>query len=97
MTMTSEPLLRFTSHVEGRNATVEVYPDRIEWSRTSMVLRRKETNTIPIRQIQGVTTRRSSFLYTAVKVTTGGDAVEFHVSKSQAAEARELITKLVTK
>ncbi|MDR2256962.1 MAG: hypothetical protein LBE25_13360 [Arthrobacter sp.] len=27
------PLLQFTSHVGGKNATVSVFPDRIEWSK----------------------------------------------------------------
>jgi hypothetical protein len=31
--MNDEPLARFTSHIEGRNAQVSVYPDRIEWIR----------------------------------------------------------------
>jgi hypothetical protein len=27
----SEPLMEFSSHIEGRNAKVAVYEDRIEW------------------------------------------------------------------
>lgn len=26
-------LLKFTSHIDGKNATVEIWPDRIEWER----------------------------------------------------------------
>jgi hypothetical protein len=29
----SQPLLRFKSHTEGKNANVEIYTDRIEWER----------------------------------------------------------------
>jgi hypothetical protein len=28
---TDDLLLKFTSHIEGKNATVSVYPDRVEW------------------------------------------------------------------
>ncbi|MEU6666849.1 SHOCT domain-containing protein [Streptomyces sp. NPDC046727] len=31
--MHSAPLMTFKSHIEGRNADVAIYPDRIEWSR----------------------------------------------------------------
>lgn len=31
----SGPLMEFTSHVEGRNAKVAIYDDRIEWGRSS--------------------------------------------------------------
>jgi hypothetical protein len=30
----SGPLMEFTSHIEGRNAKVAIYEDRIEWGRT---------------------------------------------------------------
>lgn len=28
-----EPLLQFKSHIAGKNATVTIFPDRVEWSR----------------------------------------------------------------
>jgi len=31
----SEPLMGFTSHIEGRNAKVAIYEDHIEWARSS--------------------------------------------------------------
>ena len=57
--------------------------------------KRKDTNMIPIRQIQGVTTHRAGLRYTVVKVATAADTVEFHVSKAQAEEAKALITQLM--
>ena len=53
----SEPLMEFTSHIEGRNAKVAIYDDRIEWGRQRITLsgRRLDTNMVPVRQIQGVT------------------------------------------
>jgi hypothetical protein len=79
--------MEFTSHIEGRNAKVAIYEDRIEWGRsgwrpaggaTAAVLtggaslllpgKRRDTNMIPIRQIQGVTTHRAGLRFAVVKV-----------------------------
>jgi hypothetical protein len=57
--------------------------------------KRRDTNMIPIRQIQGVTTHRAGLWYTVVKVATAADTVEFHVSKPQAEAAKTLITRLM--
>ena len=77
----SEPLMEFTSHIEGRNAKVAIYDDRIEWGRQRITLsgRRLDTNMVPVRQIQGVTTHRAGMLYTVVKVATAADTIEFRV------------------
>ena len=110
----SEPLMEFTSHIEGRNAKVAIYEDRIEWGRsswhapggaTAAVLtggmslafsgKRKDTNLVPIRQIQGVTTHRAGLRFTVVKVATAADIVEFHVTKPQAEEIKATITRLM--
>ncbi len=110
----SGPLMEFTSHIEGRNATVAIYQDRIEWGRsswhapggaTAAVLtgglslalsgKRRDTNMIPIRQIQGVTMHRAGLRYTVVKVATAADVMEFHVAKAQAEEVKATITRLM--
>ena len=56
---------------------------------------RRETNMIPIRQIQGVTTHRAGMRFTVVKVATSADMVEFHVSRNQAEEIKATITRLM--
>lgn len=33
--MNDQPLMKFDSHIAGKNAMVRVYPDRIEWGKTS--------------------------------------------------------------
>ena len=93
----SGPLMEFTSHIEGRNAKVAIYDDRIEWGRERITLtgRRRDTNTIPVRQIQGVTTHRAGMLYTVVKVATAADTIEFRVTKAQAGEIKATITRLM--
>src|SRR6266536_2546379 len=93
----SGPLMEFTSHIEGRNAKVAIYDDRIGWGRQRITLsgKRLDTNMVPIRQIQGVTTHRAGMLYTVVKVATAADTIEFRVTKPQAGEIKDTITRLM--
>ena len=37
MTSPNSPISEFTSHIDGRNATVSIYPDRIEWRKKSLL------------------------------------------------------------
>jgi hypothetical protein len=86
------PLLTFQSHIEGKNATVEVWPDRIEWDKKGeisalklgMGRKRGSHETLMARQITSVASERSGMLNTAVIVRTGGGQVEFRVSKGDA-------------
>lgn len=93
----SGPLMEFTSHIEGHNAKVAIYEDRIEWGRQRITLsgKRLDTNMVPIRQIQGVTTHRAGMLYTVVKVATAADTIEFRVTKPQAEEIKATLTRLI--
>jgi Short C-terminal domain len=109
--MPDEPQMTFTSYIAGNSAGVAIYPDRIEWGRrglkggvTGLVLSsglpvlagtRKNTNMIPIRMIQGVTTHRAGFSYTTVKVATAGGVTEFRVTKAQAEQVRQLLLQLM--
>jgi Short C-terminal domain len=93
----SEPLMEFMSHIEGRNAKVAIYDDRIEWGRQrfTMTGTRRDTNMVPVRQIQGVTTHRAGMLYTVVKVATSADVIEMRVSKAQAGQIKAILTRLM--
>lgn len=112
--MADAPLMQFTSHIEGKNAQVAIYPDRIEWSRkglkvpggaTGAVLSagltllatssRKDSNIIPIRQIQGITTHRSGLSYTTVRVATAGDVTEFRVTKRESEQVKATLLQLM--
>ena len=55
---------------------------------------RRNSNMIPIRQIQGVTTKRSG-LQTAVKVATAADVIEMRVSKAEAEQIKATLTRLM--
>ena len=52
-------------------------------------------NMIPIRMVQGVTTHCEGLRFTAVKVTTAGDSIEFHVSRNDAANIKETLINLM--
>jgi Short C-terminal domain len=112
--MDEAPLMQFTSHIDGKNAKVSIYSDRIEWGRTGLKVpggaagavltggltlmatsRRKDSNMIPIRQIQGVTTHKAGLSYTTVRVTTAGDAVAFRVTKREAEQVKSTILRLM--
>ena len=56
---------------------------------------RRDTNMVPVRQIQGVTTHRAGMLYTTVKVATGADVIEMRVTKAQAGEIKATLTRLM--
>jgi len=113
--MNSAALMQFTSHIEGKNAKVFIYPDRIEWSRTGLNVPggaagalltggltllatsgRKDTNMIPIKQIQGVSTHKAGLSYTTVHVATAGDTVAFRVSKREAEQVRSTLLRLMS-
>lgn len=57
--MTDSPIYQFTSHIEGKNAVIRVYPDRVEWERPRGVSGAKVT--------AGIMTAGLSMLATGVK------------------------------
>ena len=110
--MTGEPLLQFKSHVEGKNADVTIWPDRIEWAQLGKVTMTRltaaavtggkvgmrkgsDTNVLPIRAVQGVSTHRAGIGYTTVEVVSAGDRVGFRISKDLADQVKETILMLM--
>lgn len=57
--MTDTPLYKFTSHIDGKNAIIRVYADRVEWERPRGVSGAKVT--------AGIMTAGLSVLATGVK------------------------------
>jgi hypothetical protein len=86
-------LMAFKSHIEGRNALVTVWPDRIEWSRKPLLSFRHDTNTIMVRMITGIRSHKASLGYTTVEIASGTSTVAMRVTKSQASELRRVITE----
>lgn len=109
--MADVPLMQFTSHIEGKNAKVAIYPDRIEWSRTkaaggataavltmgvSLAARRKDTSMILVRAIQGITTHKAGLGHTTVRVTAGGSKTEFRVTKREGEQVKATLLRLMS-
>jgi len=57
---------------------------------------RRDTNMIPVQQIQGVSTHRAGLSYTTVRVATAGDVTEFRVSKSDAEKVKATLLHLMS-
>ena len=106
--MSEKPLYEFTSHVDGKNAKVQIWPDRIEWTRSALSavkvmtgigfingFRNKDTDMIPIKQVTSVTSKKGLGMNTVVHVHTAGGGVEFRVSHSEATKARETLNRLI--
>lgn len=83
-------VMAFRSHIEGKNADVIVWPDRVEWIRTRFG-GRADTNTISLKAITGVKTHKSTLTYTEVEVQAGASTVTMRVPKAQAAELRRVL------
>jgi len=54
-----------------------------------------DTNVIPIKAIQGVTTHKGGIGYTTVEVATSGDRVSFRVSKGEAEQVKDAVLRLM--
>lgn len=107
----SAPLHTFTSHISGKNATVHIYPDRIEWERLKersgalvvatgglslLTKRRKDgTEMIPVKNISSVATKRDGMLNTIVTVITSGNTIDFRVSHAEAQQVRDVLNRLI--
>ena len=106
-------LMSFTSHIDGKNAKVELHGDRIEWTRGGLSagkmtaaaltlgasalatgISNKTTNTLMLRQVQGVTTKKG-MLNTVVTVSAGAASVSFNCSHSEAAEFKRQVLALL--
>ena len=88
--------MAFESHISGKNAHVTIWPDRVEWRRGGGLFRDKQTNAIPTRTIQSVTTQEDGGHTKVIIRTAGGEPVAMRVSHGKADKIRELIMQLVT-
>lgn len=106
--MSEKPLFEFTSHVDGKNARVQIWPDRIEWTRSTVSALKvatgvgfltgftnKDTNMVPMRQVTSVASKKGLGVNTVVTVHTASGALDFRVSHKEAAKAREVLNQLL--
>lgn len=111
------PLLEFTSHIDGKNAKVQVWADRVEWNWRGLmgagakaglavmtlgvsyaatgVGRKQASETIPIKSIMSVTTKKGKGLQTIVQVITSGNTLDMRISHKEAELVRSTINQLI--
>lgn len=103
-------LMTFTSHIAGKNATVEIHQDRIEWEQqgritatralggallTGSLRKGGSTEMIPIRQITSITTKKDGLRNYAVSIVTPGNTIDMRVSKDEAEQIKATVTRLM--
>ncbi|WP_244857721.1 SHOCT domain-containing protein [Agromyces archimandritae] len=111
------PVLELVSHIEGKNAKVRLWDDRIEWERPRGLSAGKLTagvmtggasllvtgvkggkdryETVLLKHVTNVSSRKDGLMYYAVEVQTSTGAVAntitFRVSKDEAAQFRSAV------
>lgn len=77
--------MEMDSHVEGRNAKVRLFPDRLVWTREALFSNRADTNMILLRQVANVSSFRDGMLFDRVDVATsaGASQVSFRVVRDE--------------
>lgn len=88
-------LARFKSKIEGKNADVAIYVDRLEWAQAGMLGGRKGAHVIPIKSISSVTTKKDGFTNTKVTAITTGSTIDFRVSHADAEMVKNTLTSLI--
>lgn len=103
--------MTFTSHIAGKNATVAIHSDRIEWERQGRVSATRvltgaalitgarkggSTEMIPVRAISSVTTRKDGMLNYAVSIIASGNTIDMRVSKAEAEQIKATLIRLMS-
>lgn len=111
------PLLKFTSHIDGKNAKVQIWVDRVEWNwqgwmgtgakaglavmtvgisyAATGVTRKKASETIPLKSITSVTTKKGKGLQTVLQVITSGNTIDMRISHREAEVVRTTLNQLI--
>lgn len=94
-----QPLLVVTSHDEGKNAKVMVWPDRIERikAKSMMSLSRanQDTEVIPIRAVSSVQAKKDGMMWTNVTVFASGNNINFRIRHQEAQAFKNVVMDLV--
>jgi hypothetical protein len=108
--MTDTAVHEFTSHIQGKNAKVRIFPTHIEWEKPQarslgatlatgglnyLAKRGIETEMIPMKSISSVTTKKDGFSNTLVQVITSGNTIDFRVSHAEAKQVRDTLQRLI--
>lgn len=114
--METNSLYHFKSHIEGKNADVNIFVDRIEWFREGGMSKAKAlgamatgglslaatgirhkggSEMIPVKSMTSVLTERDGLRFWKVTVTASGNSVDFRCDKSEAEQAKSVLTQLM--
>lgn len=93
----SEVLVEALSREDGKNSTVRVYRDRIEWlkaqSISSLPRPKDDPPVIPLHTVTSVKARRDGPLFSKVLVRTDRKTIVFRMATAQAVEVRDAIAQ----
>jgi len=96
---TSEIVLEAMSREDGKNSTVRVYRDRIEWlkekSISSLPRPKSDPPVIPLSTVTSVKARTDGPLFSKVILRTTRYTIVFRMHSPQAVEVRDAIAQLL--
>ncbi len=88
-------LVEALSREDGKNSTVRVYPDRIEWikevSISSVPRTKSDPPVIPMGSVAGVKAKKDGPLFSKVILRTAAGPIVFRMYHPQALEVRDAI------
>jgi len=95
----SDLVIEALSREDGKNSTVRVYPDRIEWEKevsiSSLPRRKNDPPLIPMHVVASVKVRKDGPMFSKVFLRTDTQTVIFRMHSPQAVEVRDAIAALV--
>ncbi len=95
----SEVVVEAMSREDGKNSTVRVYRDRIEWlkqeSISSLPRSKSDPPVIPLHTVRSVKARTDGPLFSKVLIRTERSTVVFRMHSPQAVEVRDIIQDLL--
>jgi len=95
----SDVVIEALSREDGKNSTVRVYRDRIEWlkeeSISSLPRSKSDPPLIPLHLVASVKVRKDGPLFSKVFVRTDQHTIVFRMHSSQAVQVRDAIAELV--
>jgi len=96
----SEVVIEALSREDGKNSTVRVYRDRIEWikqvSISSMPRGKNDPPVIPLRSVASVKAKKDGPMFAKVMLRTATGPIVFRMHQPQALAVRDAINALLS-
>lgn len=89
-------LFEFESHVQGINAKVAIFADRIEWSQMKrLAVGKRRTHMMPIKSVSSISMVKDGLTKWKVVALASPESIEFRCSRLDAERARDTIARLL--